>query len=64
MVSITSHGAEKGKGMHEATGNKVMHLKWLHPNEALWASNVTTQPQTRSGHQAWQSLEQERLTQA
>ena len=35
------------KGMHEATDIMVMHRKWLHPNKALWASDVTTQPQTR-----------------
>ena len=25
----------------------VMHPKWLHPNNASWASNVNTQTQTR-----------------
>ena len=44
MVSISSHEVEKGKGMHEATGIMVMHPKWLHPNKASWASDVTTQP--------------------
>ena len=47
MASISSHGAEKGEGMHEATGFIVMHPKWLHPNKASQASDVTTQPQTR-----------------
>ena len=47
MVSMTSHGVEKGKGMHEAIGIMVMHPKWLHPNKALWLSGITTQPQTR-----------------
>ena len=46
MVSILSHRAEKGKGMHKATGIMAMHPKWLHPNKASWSSNVTTQPQT------------------
>ena len=63
MVSISSHGEEKGKGVLAATGIVVMHPKWLHPNKASWASDVTTQPQTRYGRHAWQSLEQERLTQ-
>ena len=44
MVSISSHGAERGKGVHEATGIVVMHPKWLHPNKASWASDVSTQP--------------------
>ena len=47
MVSIASHGAEKGKGMHKATSIMAMPPKWLHPNKASWASDVTTQPQTR-----------------
>ena len=42
-----SHGAEKGIGVHEATGIMAMHPKWLHPNKASWAWNVTTQPRTR-----------------
>ena len=62
MASNASCGAEKGKCMHEETGIMVMHPKWLHPNKALWVSDVTTQPQTRQGCQAWQSLELERLT--
>ena len=33
---------KKGKGMHEATGIMAMHLEWLHPNKATWASDVTT----------------------
>ena len=44
MASIGLHGAEKGKHMHEATSIMVMHPKWLHPNKASWALNVTTQP--------------------
>ena len=47
MAGISSHEAEKGKGMHKATGIVVMYPKWLHPNKASWASDVTTQPQTR-----------------
>ena len=47
MASISSNGAEKGKGMYEATGIVAMHPKWLHPNKASWAMDVTTQPQTR-----------------
>ena len=46
MASISSNGAEKGKGMYEATGIVAMHPKWLHPNKASWAMDVTTQPQT------------------
>jgi len=45
MASISSQGVEKGKGMHEATGIMAMRPKWLHPNKASWASDVTTQPQ-------------------
>ena len=63
MVSIALRGAENGEGMHIATDIMTMHPKWLHPNKASWASDVTTQPQTRYGRHAWQSLEQERLTQ-
>ena len=40
MVSISSHGAEKGKGVHEATDIMVIHSKWLHPNKTSWASDV------------------------
>ena len=47
MASISLQGAEKENGMHKATGIMVMHPKWLHPNKALWALDVTTQPQTR-----------------
>ena len=47
MVSISSHGAEKGKGMHKATGIVVMDPKWLHLDKASWASDVTIQLQTR-----------------
>ena len=54
----------KGKGMHEATWHPETHPKWLHSNKAFCASNVTKQDQARGGHQAWQSLGQERLTQA
>ena len=64
MVGISSHKAEKEKGMHEATGIIPMHPKWLHPNKTSWASDVTTQDQACRGCQTWQSLEQERLTQA
>ena len=32
----------KVRGMHEATSIMMMHPKWLHPNKAIWASNVTT----------------------
>ena len=39
----------KRKGMHEATGIMVMHPKWLHPNKASWASDVTAQPQNPMG---------------
>ena len=38
------HEAEKGIGVLEATSIMAMHPKWQHPNKALWASNVTTQP--------------------
>ena len=55
---------KNGKVMHEATGIMAMHPKWLHLNKASWASDVTTQPHACYGHQAWQSLEQERLKQA
>ena len=34
--------------------------KWSHPNKNSWASDVNKQDQARKGHQAWQSLEQER----
>ena len=34
MVSISSHRAEKGKGMHKATGIVAMDPKWLHPDKA------------------------------
>ena len=44
---ISSHGAEKGKGMHKAIGIMAMHPKWLLPDKASWASDETTQPQTR-----------------
>ena len=37
----------KGKGSHGATQHLEMHPKWLHPNKASWALDVTTQPQTR-----------------
>ena len=47
LESISSHEAEKGNGMNKATSIMVMHPKWFHPNRASWASNVTTQPQTR-----------------
>ena len=50
--------------MHKATGIVAMHPKWLHPNKALWVLDVTKQDQAYGGRQAWQSLEQERLTQA
>ena len=33
---------KRGKGVHEATDIMVMHLKWLHPNKASWASDVIT----------------------
>ena len=46
MVSKASHEAEKGEGMHEATGITEMHPKWLHPNKASWALDITTQPYT------------------
>ena len=42
MESIASHEAEKGKGMHEATGIMVMHPKWLHPNKEC--NHTTTNP--------------------
>ena len=57
--SIVRNG--KGKGTHEATQNSEMPPKWLHLNKASWASDVTTQG--REGHQTWQSLKLERLTQ-
>ena len=44
---VSLHKAEKGKGMHEATSIMAMHPEWLRPNKTSWASNVTTQPQTR-----------------
>ena len=44
MVSKASHEAEKGEGMNESTGITEMHPKWLHPNKASWASDITTQP--------------------
>ena len=56
--------SRKGEGMHKAIGIMAMHPKWLHPNKASWASNVTTQGQACGGHQTCQSLELERLTQA
>ena len=40
----SSHGVEKGKGMHKVTGIVAIRPKWLHPNRASWASDVTTQP--------------------
>ena len=49
MVSISLHGAEKGKGMHEATDIMAMHPKWLHPNKASWVSDVTTTPRLTKG---------------
>ena len=45
-VSISLHEAAKENDMHKAIGIIVMHPKWLHPNKALWASGVITQPQT------------------
>ena len=39
-----AYHAEKGKGMQEVIGIMVMHPKWLHPNKASWASDVTAQP--------------------
>ena len=59
---ITRSG--KGKGMHKATRHPETHPKWLHPNKASWVSDVTKQDQAHGGCQAWQSLGQERLTQA
>ena len=56
--------SRKGKGTHGATRHPEMPPKWLLPNKALRASNVTTQGQSRVGRQTWQSLELERLTQA
>ena len=44
---ITRSGKERG--MHKATGIMEMPPKWLHPDKALWASDVTTQPQPAKG---------------
>ena len=55
--------SQKGKGAQGATLHPKMPPKWLHLNKASWASGVTKQDQARRGHQAWQSLELERLTQ-
>ena len=30
----SSHGAEKGIGVHEAISIMAMYPKWLHPNKA------------------------------
>ena len=62
MVSMSTHGVEKRKGMHDATQHPEIPPKWLHPHKASWASDVTAQLQTFKGHQMWQSLELERLT--
>ena len=64
MASISSQGAEKGKGMHEATSITEMPPKLLHPDKATWVSDVTTQDQAQGRRQMWPSLEQERLIQA
>ena len=56
--------SKKGKDTHSATQHSEMPPKWLHPNKASWASDVTTQGQAHGGRQTWQSLELERLTQA
>ena len=53
-----------GKGTHGATWHPKMPPKWLHLNKASWVSDVTTQGQACKGHQTWQSLKLERLTQA
>ena len=53
-----------GKGTHVATQYPEMPPKGLNPNKASWALDVTTQGQAYGGHQTWQSLELERLTQA
>ena len=42
MTNISLHEVEKGEAIHEATGIMAMHPKWLHPNKASWASDVTT----------------------
>ena len=54
----------KGKGTHKATWHQEMPPKWLHLNKASWASNVTIKGEAHGGHQTWQILELERLTQA
>ena len=38
----SSHGVKKGIGVPKATGIMVIPPKWLHPNKASWALNVTT----------------------
>ena len=50
--------------IHPQIRHLEMPPKWLHPNKASWATNVTTQGQARGGRQTWQSLELERLAQA
>ena len=48
MGGVNKHGkhsiarSRKGKGMHGATRRPKTHPKWLHPNKASWASDVTT----------------------
>ena len=70
MSGTNKHGKHsimcnrKGKGTHRATQHPEMPLKWLHPNKALWVSNVTTEGQAHGGRQTWQGLELQRLTQA
>ena len=34
----------KREGTHRVTSIMVMYPKWLHPNKASWALDVTTQP--------------------
>ena len=64
MVNISLRGTGKGKDAHGATQHPEMPPKWLHPKNASWASGVTKQDQTHGRCQTWQSIEQERLTQA
>ena len=54
--------SEKGEVCTKQPASWQCNPKWLHLNNASWASDVTTQPQTCYGRQTWQSLELERLT--
>ena len=57
MVSMSSHGVEKGKGRHEATGIMAMPPKWLQPNKPSWATREakTREAKTSIKHRSKQA---------